>query len=491
MSELTEIKQLIEASCKEYSLFLEERGSGSFKVFTDEASGISLILNVSDLSDFNYYFLVRTHDVVYQGDRSDAHVILSLVFSSFLRIHNRAVSCSLFDIGHPVIENEIWGRYIVPIQDPRTSGISTWDHLKVTVSEIIELMALWREAFWHFASCPCDECCKVNGIDNNREYEIPQEIIDSVEKTFGSSSRINIGKRVRPNWSYLYDIENEVTIIKSDELSSYFKAIERGRARGSEEVDGINGKLIVDGDLLNFLSTKSTKEFKKLLQALHATSKSVNFTVIPLENMIVTVVSPYIIALGRLSGLHEFKAEREVVRQRHNRESEILFPVPQFEWESEINPDQFEALIKILLEREHSVKSVRRASPVNEGDKGRDLIIEWNVIDSNILSETIPPFRLIKVVGQCKASHKTIGKNKVLDIRDTVETHGASGFFLAVSSQISASMTEKLEALRANGMWTQWWNRDDIEMRVSKNQDLLPLFPKVLKAKHTIKFVEK
>jgi len=256
---------------------------------------------------------------------------------------------------------------------------------------------------------------------------------------------------------------------------------------------GINGKLIVDGDLFNFLNTKSIKELKKLLQALFKTSKSVPYTVIPLENMIVTVVSPYIVALGRLSGLHEFKAEREIVRQRHNRESTVLFPVPQFEWESEICPDQFEALIiiKALLEREHNVKSVRRASSINEGDKGRDLIIEWNVITSNVASETIPPIRLIKVVGQCKASLKTIGKNKVLDIRDTVETHGASGFFLAVSSQISGALTEKLEALQLNGVWTQWWNRDDIEMRVSKNQDLLPLFPKVLKAKHTIRFVEK
>jgi hypothetical protein len=105
--------------------------------------------------------------------------------------------------------------------------------------------------------------------------------------------------------------------------------------------------------------------------------------------------------------------------------------------------------------------------------------------------DAYPPIRLIKVVGQCKASHKTISKSKVIDIRDTVETHAASGFFLAVSSQISAGLTEKLEALQANGIWTQWWNRDDIEIRISRNQDLLQLFPKVLKAKHSIKFVEK
>lgn len=489
MSELTEIKQLIEEQCEEYSLFFEERGSGSFKVFTGETSGISLLLNVEAPGDFNYYFLVRTHDICYFGDRSDAHVVFSLIFSSFLRVQKCPVSCSLFDIGHPV-EDEIWGRYIMPVQDPGVSGISSWDQLKVTVPEIIKVMVTWREVFWSFLDCPCAQCCKESGVENFRVYELPQEIGDSVNKCFGSSPRVNFGRRARPKWSFLYDIDHEVTIIKSDELSSYFNYILKASGRSSENISGINGQFIVDKDLYNFVSFTTINELTKLFQSLFTTSESVTFPIIALENMIVTVVSPYIVALGRLSGLPEFKAEREIVRQRHNRESALLFPVPQFEWEAEICPDQFEALVKVLLQREHGVKRVRRASSINEGDKGRDLLIEWRIIDSDIASETNPPFRLIKVVGQCKASQKTVGKSKVLDIRDTVETHGASGFFLAVSSQISAALTEKLEALQARGIWAQWWNRDDIEVRVSRNQDLLPLFPKVLKAKFTIKFLE-
>ncbi len=239
MSESEEIKQSIKTQCEAYSLFLEERGLNGFKVFTDNASGISLILNVSSPNDFSYYFLARTFDINYHGDRSDAHVILSLMFSSFLRMHSHAVSSSLFDIGHPVIEDEIWGRYIVPVQESRTSGISTWGHLKVAVSEIIKVMALWREVFWHFASCPCDQCCKANGTENHRGYELPSELTNSVNKVFGSSSRINFGNRTRPKWSYLYDIEHEVTIIKSEELSSYFKHIVSVTNRRAEMVDGI------------------------------------------------------------------------------------------------------------------------------------------------------------------------------------------------------------------------------------------------------------
>ena len=76
-------------------------------------------------------------------------------------------------------------------------------------------------------------------------------------------------------------------------------------------------------------------------------------------------------------------------------------------------------------------------------------------------------------------------------MRDTVETHNSQGFFLAVNTQISSALTEKLESLPSQGIWTSWWNRDDIEMRLSKNQDLIPMFPNVLTSKDQVKFVDK
>jgi hypothetical protein len=391
MAKADELRQLIVKQCEDYSLYFEDRGPGIFKVWTGHVSGISLILSANDPRDFNYYFLVRTFDVCYSGDRSDAHVIISLMFSSFLRSNGHALSCSLFDIPHPVVPDEIWGRYIVPVQDPTASGIVTWDQRKEIVSDIIKLMATWNQLFWHFASCPCHDCCKENRVENWRDYNLPQEISDSVNKIFGTPSRTNSGGKPRPEWSYLYDIDHEVTIIKSEELSLYLNYIAVNNGRSLEKIDGVNGKVIIDKGLYNFLSTESVNELRTLFKNLFSTSESIKFQTIPMENMIVSVARPYIVAIGRLSGLYEFKAEKEIVRQRHNQESALLFPIPQFEWETEICPDQFEGLIKTLLEREYNVKSVRRASPINQGDKGRDLIIEWNIIDSGIISEISPP----------------------------------------------------------------------------------------------------
>ncbi|WP_394364775.1 hypothetical protein [Polaribacter atrinae] len=104
--------------------------------------------------------------------------------------------------------------------------------------------------------------------------------------------------------------------------------------------------------------------------------------------------------------------------------------------------------------------------------------------------KNIPPVQILKIVGQCKASNGSVGKGKVQDIRDTIENHDAAGFFLAVSTQITNPLTEALEKLNEKQLWSDWWNRDDIEFRLNQNQDLIPKFDKVLNIKKTIKFVD-
>lgn len=490
MERESDIKRFVQKICEGFNLYLERSSESYFKINTDNASGISIVLEIEESNKFSFYFIQRTYDVFYHGDRTDAHVVLSLMFSSFLRLSGLPISSSLFDIAHPVIDDEVWGRYIMPEQIPSFLGISNEEQLREKIYEIIAIVSIWRQMFWEFAGCPCDNCMKADGIDNRRDYEFKSGIIESIRELYGTSSHLNYGSRMRPNWNYLYDIENEVTVIESKELSEYIQALLSKKKFPENTIKGINGELVIDKEVNNFIHDNSKKEFEKIIKTLN-NDDNLNYPIIPLENMLITVSNPYIIALGRLSGEHEFKSERELLRKRHNRESEILFPIPSFQWVEKPCPDQFENLIKALLEREPNVKSVRKPAPINQGDKGRDLIIEWNIIDSQIVTEHHPPTRIIKVVGQCKASKTTVGKSKVIDIRDTIETHNSFGYFLAVNTQISAPLTEKLELLQSKGIWTFWWNREDIELRLSKNQDLIPNFPKVFKVKHKVKFVEK
>jgi hypothetical protein len=484
------IAQFVDKLCADSNLELERSSENHFKINTDNASGLSIILDIEEGNKLSFYFIQRTYDVFYHGDRTDAHVVLSLMFSSFLRLSNLPISTSLFDIAHPIVDDEIWGRYIMPVETPTLLGISNEEQLLDKIYDIISIVAIWRRAFWEYVGCPCDSCMEEDGIDNHRGYELQNGINESIEKIYGKSSHMNYGSRMRPNWNYIYDIENEVTIIESKELSEFMEAILINNKFPENVIQGMNGELIVDNEINNFIRNDSKNEIQELIKALND-ENSLSYPIIPLENMLIAVSNPYIIALGRLSGKLEFKSERELLRKRHNKEAEILFPIPSFLWTDKVCPDQFENLIKALLEREPNVKSVRKPAPINQGDKGRDLIIEWNIIDEGMISESRPPTNIIKVVGQCKASKGTIGKGKVIDIRDTVETHNSCGYFLAVNTQITAPLTEKLESLQNQGIWTLWWNREDIELRLSKNQDLIPNFPKVIDVRHMVKFVNK
>jgi len=489
MLDFVTISKSAKELCQYLTLPFTQDKENEFKVFTDDICGISLFVKCQSVNDFSFYFSERTRDIFHRGDRSDVHVITSLMFASFFAKFNEGITCALYDIGHPVCEDEIWGRYIMPVQAPCLSNITNWESINKLVTDIIYIVFKWRKEFWSFIGCYCDECISSRRKKSIRHYDTAKEFDEVFDRLYNKPEHFNSGSRRSLDWDYIYNIDEEVTIIKSHKLCSFLNHLESINIRKIEKVKGIKGTIIINGALSNFIKYKDQNEAKKLLSNL--TEKKIgDLQLIPLENMLIGFSYPYVIALGRLCGLEDFKSERERIRNRHNIESKILFPVNLFEWSDTVCPDQFEKLIKALLEREPGVKSVRRPAPINQGDKGRDLIIEWSIINPMALTQNTPPTSTIRVVGQCKASNDTVGKNKVLDIRDTVETHNSSGFFLAVSTQLSAPLTEKLEELSLRGIWTQWWNREDIEARISKNDDLIPYFPKVLKSKGKTKFVD-
>ena len=121
--EIQELKAIVEKLCKKHHLIIQIAEDNYFKIFTDQSSGITLFLQLDENQNLSFYFLQRTYDVFYTGDRSDAHVVLSLMFTAFLRFYKSGISCEQFDIAHPAVQDEIWGRYLVPIQVPILHGL--------------------------------------------------------------------------------------------------------------------------------------------------------------------------------------------------------------------------------------------------------------------------------------------------------------------------------------------------------------------------------
>lgn len=478
---------LIEQLCAEAQLRYDG-GDGGYRIYLNDPSGISLFLSVEKSCTLSLRFVERTYDVHFHGDRTDVHVVMSLMFASFLRIHG--TSCALFDVGHPAVEDELWGRHFIPVQSPLYNTPS-WSAMEKACSKLIALLVSFRTLFWDYAGCPCEACIAKLGLTNNyRDCDFSDA--DRLQPDlFPPPQHVNYGSRPQPAWHFYYDMDNEVTVIESESLASFLTDFST-LMTDQKVVNGVNGKLIIHGSTNNYVDNQTSTELDQIFAfLLRQDNFQLSTPVLVMENMMVAVATPFVVALGRFGGIGEFKAERELVRLRHNMESEILFPVSLYEWEENPDPDQFEKLMKALLEREPNVKRVRRAGPVDQGDKGRDQIIEWEIAHPSLAIGESPPTRVIRCVGQSKISKTTVGKSKVQDIRDTVEVHDAQGYFLAVSSQISVPLTEALEKLKSKGIWTDWWNRDDIEARLAKNLDLLPQFPNVVKAKEQVRFVEK
>jgi len=98
------------------------------------------------------------------------------------------------------------------------------------------------------------------------------------------------------------------------------------------------------------------------------------------------------------------------------------------------------------------------------------LIADWFTLypAESLIPEGTPPLVPRKVLVQIKTSSKSVNKSAVKDIRDTMDDHKASGYFLAVSSQITSNLTDYLDRIRSDGrLWAEWWNRIEIEERLN------------------------
>jgi len=144
----------------------------SFRITTNQISGLILNISIDSNEKVEYHYIVRTYDVIYDGDRSDVHVIMSLMFTFFLRKFTSKVSCSLFDIAHPMVDDEIWGRYIIPEQ---ISIESHKEGLKGQVVDAISKLVIWHNLFGQFEALL--EYCK---LDTWAMVRIFQELVDEI-----------------------------------------------------------------------------------------------------------------------------------------------------------------------------------------------------------------------------------------------------------------------------------------------------------------------
>lgn len=268
-------------------------------------------------------------------------------------------------------------------------------------------------------------------------------------------------------------------MIKSDKFSSILHSF--SSLLHPVTIKAPVGSFLLFDNTKNFLRAAVLKRRSGVCRKLRLEQQNISY--IPLENSLVVVAPPYVVIHRADCGIHAFNRAREEIRSQHEAEHELLFAPLNFIWANPIDDERFEQLVLELIKVESGVRRARRTGTSRDADQGRDLIIEWETIplgsESNVTEGGIITRR---VVGQCKASSGSIGKGDVRDIRDTVEHHCGTGYFLATSSHLTNDLVTHLDMLKERGnVWTEWWTRSEIETRLRKNPKILERFSSIVR----------
>lgn len=472
--------------------------------------GINFELIDEDVGSVFVYFYVRTTSWDLPGERTDANELISVLLAIFLRMELK-LSCSLIDIPHPAVEvpeTEVYARYLVPEQ-PQNAMYLLSDEGITQLRNILAMGQYFKWLFpqlfdwspeekdgetvvipgydWVKASKWAGHVAEAIGepwvqLDWPDTFEELLELEKSGQVELGGNEQIQFVFRTYPNWKHYRSIHTGITVYEAPTAASTL--VERILTKLPwNNIEGIDAKLFLSENTRNLINHEDSNLADKILSTLYSQDDELNIVYIPLEHDFVAVSPQHLVFMQRECGRKQFENEREKIHKRHEKESSLLFPLTNFQWNSQINDAEFESLILDLLKREPGVHRARLVSVAKERDGGKDILCEWFTTPTRIdeISEETPPAILRRVIVQCKAYGKSVGKSDVRDIRDTVEHHEASGYFLAVSSQITTTLTDHLDLLRRRGkIWVDWWTRNELEERLSKHQDIAHKYPNIV-----------
>ncbi|MBU2824878.1 restriction endonuclease [Acidithiobacillus ferrooxidans] len=426
------------------------------------------------------------------GGRTDVHDVFSLLWACVMRACGAASPTLISEAGFAGIEEEIYARWLVfeqigDFNDNSTAKQRLLAHASHAYHVLDDVLGWahikYPNAKWKDRVGEADEV--VERLNASGEF-----------KDFGDMA----GRRECPDWLYAKSHQGRVSVavFPVECMIALRRALFAYKPTSIESRGRVS---ILAGGLKNAIPKKILSTGLKYIRSLEEGDqvpwRGVNsspcdlaIVAIPLESHCVFLGGQTLVAVAGDCGLRQFEAERTKFLERRAKENAVFAADYTFQWPQKIDGAKFEDLIYALLEREPGVMWVRQASPTNERDGGRDFMARWVVPvgdglvkeDSSPVEAGVPtPARALNVVVQVKALNPSVGKSKVQDIRDTVERYEANGYFLIAFPQPANSLVEHLSALAKRGIWTNWWDRAQIESRLRMHVDLAARFADLVK----------
>ncbi|MBK5503245.1 restriction endonuclease [Bacillus sp. TH12] len=316
----------------------------------------------------------------------------------------------------------------------------------------------------------------------NSDFE--DKWIEDILKFLGEeieSDLIAYSERKNPNWKWFCSLHSGISVFKLNKsINKLLKELLNNL--NYEILEGPTKKIFIsENKIKNALDLEKLKRAKSLLDYIEGKYNSEN--IILVEDGFYLIGIEHVVKIDDDCGMESVRVELENIKKRHSEEQRYLVDFSSLVWRDRIDGERFELLIRDLLRIEPGVLRVRRVGSGSEPDGGRDLEVEWEFFNSNLITniEGPPPVTVKTILVQCKAYKRSVGKDRVQDIRDTIDIYDAHGYLLTVSSQITAPLYDYLKKLRNKGdFWIDWWTRDEIEDRLLQNPHIITRYKDVL-----------
>ena len=467
----------------------ESRGDPAIVYFESEGNPVRFGLErPGDQQRVFVYATVRTTSWDFDGERTDLHDVLGTLFATFLRIGPPRISSQVWNQEGIVDPSEIYAMFIIPVQPIGPflpldrEGCEAFGELLIAAHVYFRVCWEWFREEKPNRKRGTDD----TGYDWQKASGWAAQISRAID-TDTDDDHTQFSHRDCPAWRYFRNCRRGVTVIKSARCAQSLRVLVEASDLW-QQLSYPHGEILIsqrnDRRTDNYVAQEDRALAVSIFRAVEGNDPPEPPPAIPIENRVAFLGTDHVVVFDREAGRERYAAVREHLREQYALESSLLFPPTCFQWQEEIADDDFEKLVCELLERCEGVSWVRTTSPTNQPDGRRDLVAEWwtGPLPAERVREDSRKSTLRRVVVQCKARKRSVGKSDVTDIRDTIEICDSQGFFLAVSSCLTDGLTRALEKLRSSGRYfIDWWTRIELERQLRRHPDIAKRYPSVVR----------
>ncbi|MBS8230291.1 restriction endonuclease [Marinobacter salarius] len=457
--------------------FYEPSYRGNRIVLCREATLLTVPIEFYE-NEVAIYLYSRTTSWDADGDRTDMNDIFSVLPALFMRVNDISISCTLLDIEHPLGQGgngairrvEVYARYIT-FSQPLKNGIFPRSKESLnSIDKILDVVTQYEASLFYFIES--SEDVEDDCIYQDLNLHVWAMTIVKALREDPASDSILYNKRVNPSWYYFRSKKEKVSVVFAPKTAFMLRKLVTEKS-DVNCYKSENYSFHKTHKTLNAYTDSDKSKILAIFESLGEVSDSILY--IPIENRLIAIAEKNFIFYECECGSKVYSKGKEIVIKRRKEEQNFLFDGSVYAWADNIDGTRFEELTRELLVRRSGVVKVRNTSITNEPDANADLICIW---DSPALSDmpqdnNRSPVQRRKIVVQCKAWSKNVGKNDIPSIRDTLDRFEAEGMLVVSSRSIARSLFDHMESLRRRGIWADYWDRAEIESMLDDNPDLV------------------